>query len=246
MFNSRIILMDAMQKIRSILFAGFWTLWTALFGLILIGIIALGSPPKLVRACTRLWARGVIFLLKSIVGITHELSGMEHLPGQPCLIVSNHQSAWETITYLLFFPEVAIITKIELLKIPVFGAYLKRSPMIPIDRDAGTKALRQMVDEGQRAMEQGRSVLIFPEGTRQAPGTKIEFKRGVELLYSKLNAPLLPVAMNSGLFWLPGNQTKRSGVIRVSILPPIPSGMKPQEAIKAAEDQVQTALNKMV
>ncbi|MEN9707751.1 MAG: hypothetical protein RIQ68_159 [Pseudomonadota bacterium] len=236
-------MMDMMQKIRSNLFAGLWTLWTAVFGLILIGVILLGSRPKMVRACTRLWAAGVIWLLKWIVGITHRLEGLENIPAEPCLIVSNHQSAWETITYLLFFPEVAIITKIELLKIPVFGAYLKRSPMIPIDRDAGTKALRQMVDEGQRALEQGRSVLIFPEGTRQAPGTPIEFKRGVELLYSKLNAPLLPVAMNSGLFWLPGNQTKRPGVIRVAFLPSISAGQKPQEAIKAAEQQVQAALD---
>ena len=234
-----------MQTIRSNMFAVLWTLWTAVFGLVLIGVIVLGSQPKMVRSCTRIWARGVIFLLKWIVGITHQIEGLDNLPSEPCLIVSNHQSAWETITYLLFFPEVAIITKIELLKIPIFGAFLKRSPMIPIDRDAGTKALRQMVEEGQLALEQGRSILIFPEGTRQAPGTPIEFKRGVELLYSKLNSPLLPVAMNSGLFWLPGNQTKRAGVIRVSILPAIPAGQKPQEAIKAAEQQVQAALDKI-
>lgn len=234
-----------MQTIRSNMFAVLWTLWTAVFGLVLIGVIVLGSQPKMVRSCTRLWARGVIFLLKWIVGITHQIEGLDDLPSEPCLIVSNHQSAWETITYLLFFPEVAIITKIELLKIPIFGAFLKRSPMIPIDRDAGTKALRQMVEEGQLALEQGRSILIFPEGTRQAPGTPIEFKRGVELLYSKLNAPLLPVAMNSGLFWLPGNQTKRAGVIRVSILPSVSAGQKPQEAIKTAEQQVQAALNNM-
>jgi 1-acyl-sn-glycerol-3-phosphate acyltransferase len=238
-------MMEVMQTIRSNMFAVLWTLWTAVFGLVLIGVIVLGSQPKMVRSCTRLWARGVIFLLKWIVGITHQIEGLDDLPSEPCLIVSNHQSAWETITYLLFFPEVAIITKIELLKIPIFGAFLKRSPMIPIDRDAGTKALRQMVEEGQLALEQGRSILIFPEGTRQAPGTPIEFKRGVELLYSKLNAPLLPVAMNSGLFWLPGNQTKRAGVIRVSILPSVSAGQKPQEAIKTAEQQVQAALNNM-
>jgi len=238
-------MLEVMQKIRSNIFAVLWTFWTAVFGLVLIGVIALGSQPKMVRSCTRLWARGVIFLLKWIVGITHQIEGLDNLPSEPCLIVSNHQSAWETITYLLFFPEVAIITKIELLKIPIFGAFLKRSPMIPIDRDAGTKALRQMVEEGQLALEQGRSILIFPEGTRQAPGTPIEFKRGVELLYSKLNAPLLPVAMNSGLFWLPGNQTKRAGVIRVSILPAILAGQKSQDAIKAAEQKVQAALNKM-
>jgi 1-acyl-sn-glycerol-3-phosphate acyltransferase len=238
-------MLEVMQKIRSNIFAVLWTFWTAVFGLVLIGVIALGSQPKMVRSCTRLWARGVIFLLKWIVGITHQIEGLDNLPSEPCLIVSNHQSAWETITYLLFFPEVAIITKIELLKIPIFGAFLKRSPMIPIDRDAGTKALRQMVEEGQLALEQGRSILIFPEGTRQAPGTPIEFKRGVELLYSKLNAPLLPVAMNSGLFWLPGNQTKRAGVIRVAIRPSVSAGQKPQEAIKAAEQKVQTALNNM-
>jgi 1-acyl-sn-glycerol-3-phosphate acyltransferase len=232
-----------MDKIRSNLFAAIWALWTAVFGVILLGVMALCSPPRLVRFCTRIWARGVVGLLRVIVGIKHDINGADHIPSEPCLIVSNHQSAWETISYLLFFPDVAIITKIELLKIPVFGAYLKRSPMIPIDRDAGTKALRQMVDEGLRALESGRIVLIFPEGTRQAPGTRIEFKRGVELLYAKLNAPLLPVAMNSGQFWFPGNQTKRAGTIQVEILPPIPAGKKPQEAIKLAERAVQEALD---
>jgi 1-acyl-sn-glycerol-3-phosphate acyltransferase len=237
--------LSLMEKIRSQLFAGIWTLWTSVFGVVLIGIIALGSRPHMVRVCTRIWARGVVWLLRVIVGLTHEIDGLQNIPTNPCLIISNHQSAWETIVYLLFFPDVAIVTKKELLRIPIFGAFLKRSPMIPIDRDAGTKALRQMVDEGLRAIQQGRSVLIFPEGTRQAPGTRIEFKRGVELLYAKLDVPLLPVAMNSGEFWFPGNQSKRAGTIRVKILAAIPAGEKPQEAIKAAEYAVQQALDSL-
>ncbi len=234
-----------MQKIRSNLFALIWTLWTACFGLVLVVVIALGSPPKLVRASTRVWARGVLWFLKTVVGIHYEIKGRENIPSEPCLIVSNHQSAWETIAYLLIFPELAIITKIELLRIPIFGGFLKRSPMIPIDRDSGTKALRKMIDDGHAAIASGRSVLIFPEGTRQAPGMPIQFKRGVELLYGKLNSQMLPVAMNSGEFWFPGNQTKRAGTISVFILPSIEAGMAAQDAIRLAERQVQTSLDKL-
>lgn len=233
-----------MQKIRSLLFGFLWSLWTVLvFGPVLLVLILVQAGPKMFRSISRIWARGVLFLLRVLTGIRHEVHGAENLPKEPCLIVCNHQSAWETIAFLLIVPEIAIITKIELLKIPVFGTYLKRSPMIPIDRDSGTKAIRKMIEDGQAAVQHGRSILIFPEGTRQAPGTKIEFKRGVELLASKLGLPIVPVAMNSGEFWLPGNQPKKSGTIHLTILPFIPAGTPAQEAVARAEHAVQTTLD---
>ncbi len=231
-----------MQAFRSLLFTGLWTFWTATFAPVLGIILLAGSPPSWVRPCTRVWSRGVLFMLKSIVGLGYEVRGRENIPAVPCLIVSNHQSAWETVAFLILFPDVAVITKEELLKVPVFGAFLRLSPMITIDRESGSKAIRKMVEEGGQALEDGRPVLIFPEGTRSEPGAPVEFKRGVELLYAKLGCPLLPVAMNSGDYWRPGRANKRAGTIIVSCLPPSPAGEAPQATIKAAETAVQAEL----
>ncbi len=235
-----------MRQIRSLLFGLLWSVWTVGgFGLLILVLILVRARPETVRALSRVWARGVLFLLRWLTGIKHIVQGAEHLPTSPCLIVCNHQSAWETIAFLLLVPDVAIVTKIELLKIPVFGSYLKRSPMIPIDRDSGSKAIRKMIEDGQAAVRAGRSILIFPEGTRQAPGSKIEFKRGVELLASKLGVPILPVAMNSGEYWLPGRQSKKSGVIVLHVLPAIPATTRAKDAIAQAETAIQSALDRI-
>lgn len=231
-----------MQQIRSYIFTGLWTLWTALFAPILGVLVLAGSRPVWVRKWARIWAGGVLGMLKYVVGLDHKVLGRENIPAKPCLIVCNHQSTWETIAVLILFPDVAIITKKELLKVPIFGPFLRLSPMITIDRESGTKAIRKMNEEGAIALSQGRSVLIFPEGTRSEPGAPVEFKRGVELLYGKLNCELLPVAMNSGDFWRPGKQNKKAGTITLSCLPAIPPGENASAAIKAAEAAIQAEL----
>ena len=231
-----------MQQIRSYIFTGLWTLWTALFAPILGVLMLTGSRPVWVRKWARIWAGGVLGMLKYIVGLDHRVIGRENIPAKPCLIVCNHQSTWETIAVLILFPDVAIITKKELLKVPIFGPFLRLSPMITIDRESGTKAIRKMNEEGAVALSQGRSVLIFPEGTRSEPGAPVEFKRGVELLYGKLDCELLPVAMNSGDFWRPGKQNKKAGTITLTCLPPIPAGENASAAIKAAEAAIQAEL----
>jgi 1-acyl-sn-glycerol-3-phosphate acyltransferase len=231
-----------MQQIRSLTFTGLWTLWTALFAPVLGVIVLTGSRPVWVRKCARVWAGGVLGMLKHVVGLDHVVRGRENIPAKPCLIVCNHQSTWETIAVLILFPDVAIITKEELLKVPIFGPFLRLSPMITIDRESGSKAIRKMIEEGAKALSGGRSVLIFPEGTRSEPGAPVEFKRGVELLYGKLDCPLLPVAMNSGDFWMPGRQNKKAGTITLTCLPPIPAGENASAAIKAAETAIQAEL----
>jgi 1-acyl-sn-glycerol-3-phosphate acyltransferase len=231
-----------MQQIRSFLFTGLWTLWTSLFAPVLGGLMLARARPIWVRRWARLWASGVLGMLKYIVGLDHVVRGRENIPAKPCLIVCNHQSTWETIAVLILFPNVAITTKKELLKVPVFGPFLRLSPMITIDRESGSRAIRKMNEEGALALSQGRSVLIFPEGTRSEPGAPVEFKRGVELLYGKLNCELLPVAMNSGDFWRPGRQNKKAGTITLTCLPPIPAGENAAAAIKAAEAAIQAEL----
>ncbi len=144
--------------------------------------------------------------------------GASTSPPLPCLIVANHQSAWEDVGLPRARPDVAIIAKRELLAIPVVGWFLRRSPMIVIDRANGTQALRTMIEGCQEAVAAGRSVLIFPEGRAGEMAESVLFKRGVELLYGKLGLTVVPVAVNSGLFW-PGGATARPGTVVVSTSP---------------------------
>lgn len=225
-----------MQRIRSRLFDLVLAVWTALFAPVLAILWLCGSPERGVRLASRLWARGIMAALKWLVGLTYAERGQHKIPDEPCLIVANHQSTWETLAFLVLFPDVAIVAKQELLTIPVFSWFLRKSPMILIDRESGSKAVRKMVEESRAALAQGRSVLIFPEGTRRPVSEPIAFKRGVELLYARLGAPVLPVALNSGHFWGLGQSYKRAGTIRVSYLDPIAPGLTGDEFTRRAEE----------
>lgn len=229
----------AAQNIRSRIFDLLLAVWTALFGLAVPVLTLLRVHDRTIRAATRYWARGVLFGLKNVVGLDYVERGREVIPDEPCLIVCNHQSTWETIAFLLLVPDVAIIAKDELVRIPVFGWYLSRSPMIIIDRDAGMRSLKAMVDESRAVLAQGRSILIFPEGTRGSGKDELTFKRGVGMLYSRLNVPVVPVAVNSGKFWGRNLPYKRPGTITVSYRPVISSGLSTKDFIRAAEDAVE-------
>lgn len=229
-----------MQHVRSKLFDIFLALWTGLFTPALAILWLCGSPERGVRLASRVWAHGVLVSLKWLVGLTYAERGQHNIPDEPCLIIANHQSTWETLAFLILFPDVAIIAKQELLTIPVFSWFLRKSPMILIDRESGSKAIRKMVDESQAALAQGRSVLIFPEGTRKPVSEPIEFKRGVELLYAKLDRPVLPVALNSGHFWGPDRPFKQAGTISVSYLNPIQPGLPGNELTRKVEQLLET------
>jgi 1-acyl-sn-glycerol-3-phosphate acyltransferase len=228
-----------LAKLKSHLFDGFFAAWTALFSIGVLAFWLAGSPQKGIRAATRLWVRGVSFGLKYIVGLRYVEKGRDQVPAEPCLIVCNHESTWETLVALVLFPDVTIVAKQELLQIPVLGWYLRKSPMIVIDRESGSKALKSMLKESREALDAGRSVLIFPQGTRVAEDEPIVFKRGVELLYAKMGVPVLPVAVNSGKFWGLGKSHKRGGVITVSYLPPIAPGLPADEFARIAQAQIQ-------
>ena len=221
-------------------FNGLWVLWTALFGVAIPVLLSFGSPPGAVRRLSRLWVRGILLLLSGVVGLKYALQGWEYVLNTPTLIIANHQSTWETLAALVLFPDVAIVAKRELLRIPVMGWYLKHSPMIVIDRDEASKALRLMTAQGRAAVAAGRSVLIFPEGTRRPTGEPVKFKRGVELLYRTLGVPVLPVVVNSGCFWPLGRALKRPGIITVSCLAPIQPGLSAAAFTKTAEGVIQS------
>lgn len=237
----RATLRNGVERARSRAFDVAMAGWTALFAPVILCLWACGSPPRAVRRATRVWSRGVLALLKFVVGLGYREVGRENVPAEPCLIIANHQSAWETLASLALFPEVAIVAKRELLRIPVFGWFLSRSPMIVIDRESGSSAVRKMVAESRAALEQGRSILIFPEGTRANVGDRVAFKRGVELLYATLGRPVVPMALNSGRFWGLGLPYKRPGTIVVNYLPAIPAGLRPSAFVQQAEEMLELA-----
>jgi 1-acyl-sn-glycerol-3-phosphate acyltransferase len=226
-----------MQYMRSKLFDALLVGWTLLLGAF-IPILMLVQSPNAVRYVSRLWSRGIIWGLRYIVGLTFAELNKERVPQGPKLFVCNHQSSWETLVFNVLIPDVAIVLKESLYRYPIVGWYLKYSPMIPLDRSAGAKALRNMCNEAKAAIDAGRSVLIFPEGTRTPIDETRKFNRGVELLYKQLDVTVVPIAINSGVFWSPVGFMKYAGNITVSYLEPIPPGRNSKKVFEHIETEI--------
>ncbi len=227
-----------MQLIRSILFIAFAYLLMAVMGLVCTP--ALLGPRQWARNCMTIYLRVTFGALKRIGGVTWEVRGREHLPNGGALIASKHQSMFETLAAWQYLDDPAIILKKELKWLPIFGWWAQKLRNIVVDRSAGSKALRDMTKQAKQRAEEGRQVLIFPEGTRTPPGEHAEFKPGVAALYGAMDSPCVPVALNSGLVWSGFGWLKRPGHIVIEILPPIPPGLPRKEFIprlKAAIDE---------
>lgn len=234
------------QTLRSRTFDMVWALWTMLFGATIPLLWLAGTPQPTVRMFTRIWARGNLIALAWIVGLTFREEGRDNIPGAPCLVICNHQSTWETLAALVLFPDVAIIAKQELLGIPILGWFLRRSPMIIIDRGGAARTLHRMIDESIATLAAGRSVLIFPEGTRKPPNEAVVFKRGVGLLYKALGVPVLPMVVDSGRYWGLGRSPKRSGTVTISYLQTIEPGLDPSEFAALSERLMQAEKVRML
>jgi 1-acyl-sn-glycerol-3-phosphate acyltransferase len=226
--------------IRSALFNGGFILWTLVLGLTASPLFLM--PRRASVGLARLWIRGAFFWLRLCTSIRHEVRGREHIPQHTGILASKHQSAWETMAFYLLLRDPAFVLKKELLSIPVFGWYLRHIGMIAIDRSAGQQALQQIIAQGREAMADGRQIVIFPEGTRVAPGTKKRYHRGVVALQEALQLPITPVALNSGLCWERNAFVKKPGCITIQFLRPIyPSNRSAEEVLKEVEAVVEGA-----
>jgi 1-acyl-sn-glycerol-3-phosphate acyltransferase len=165
----------------------------------------------------------MIWWLRITCGIRHEVSGLENLPPTPSIILSKHQSAWETLAFQAIFPTQVYVLKRELLWIPIFGWGLAMSSPIAIDRSAGREALKKLVAKGQQRLRQGLWVVIFPEGTRMAPGEKGKYQIGGAWLATHTKTQVVPVAHNAGNYWPKNSFLKKPGVIQIHIGKPISS-----------------------
>lgn len=195
--------------------------------------------PHGVRLYARLWMRGVLWLLRRIVGLEVEIRGLDRLPDGPVIFAAKHQSALDTLLFHTIRTDVVYGLKRELGRIPVFALYLGRSGNIFVDRGGAATALKSLVRGARTAVERGCSIAIFPEGTRKPPGAPPDYKSGVAALYAALGVPVVPVALNTGLFWPRRSFVKRPGRAVVELLEPIPPGLDRQRFMTLLEERIE-------
>jgi 1-acyl-sn-glycerol-3-phosphate acyltransferase len=189
---------------------------------LLVGVPLRLFAPARVIDLARFWARLVVGGLRLICGISYRVTGREHLPQGAMLIASQHQSAFDTLVWLMLVPRPSYVVKQELSRVPLFGPLLRAGGQILVDRSAGAAALRSLITQSNRAIAEGRQVVIFPEGTRTAPGTIAKLQPGVVALAAASHLPVIPVATDSGRHWGRRAFRKRAGTIHVAIQPPLP------------------------
>jgi 1-acyl-sn-glycerol-3-phosphate acyltransferase len=212
---------------------------TAVLGV--LGLPLLLAPRRRVMQFGRFWARCVLALLKAIVGLDGAARGLEHLPPGPCIVAMKHQSAWDALILPVLFGDPAVVIKRELLWVPFYGWYAARAGSIVIDRKGGAGALRRMLAVARQAAAAGRPIVIFPEGTRTAPGRRLAYQPGVAALYQALQLPVVPAAVNSGLFWGRRSFVKCPGHIALAFLDPIPPGLPRRRIMQELEIRIEAA-----
>lgn len=232
------------RRFRSLLYylliVAFSLPWTSLM------ILAFALPHAQRRAMAVPWVRVNNFLMRHVLGISFEVRGREHMPARACVILAKHQSSWETFALQDVFPNTVFVWKKELKYIPFFGWALATQPMIAVDRAAGASALRQLTKDGAARISQNYNVVIFPEGTRAAVGSKNDYKVGGALMAIKAKVPVLPVALNSGEVWRRDSFLQRPGHVIVSIGPAIPTaGLGAAEVTARAEQWIEAEMRRI-
>jgi len=224
--------------LRSLVFLALQIVITPVFTL--IALICCPLPALVRYQVISCWSKILIVALQYVCGIRYEVFGRENIPTQPCIILCKHQSAWETLALQSIFPPQVWVLKKELLWIPFFGWGLATLSPIAINRRAGTKALKHMAIEGKKRLAAGFFIVIFPEGTRVAPGKRIPYQPGGAWLARKTNCPVVPVAHNAGTCWPKNALIKYPGVIRVYIGKPIdPTGLSTDALLYQVENWIE-------
>ncbi len=215
-----------MILLRSIVYFATMVVTVVVFGL-LIALLGGLLPGRFSDRMATRWGRVNLWLQRVICGLRYELTGAENLPKGACIVMSKHQSTWETIGLRgLLKPEQSWVLKQELMRIPIFGWGLRFAKSIPIDRAAGRRAVLRVVEQGQARLAEGRYVIIFPEGTRTAPGERRKYGMGGGVLAERSGAVVVPIAHNAGVFWRRRGVKKYPGTIRVVIGPAIDTAGK--------------------
>ena len=228
-----------MNRIRSIVFTIVIALGAVLFTIIFLPLAFAGE--KTVKRIIRWWTRFALGSMALIAGVTYRVEGRENIPEGGAIVVSNHQSLWETIALHLLFSHPIVILKKELLRIPIYGWWATRAGNIAIDRNGGAKELRRLRQEAAKRVAAGAQIIVFPEGTRVEPGETAPYQPGVAGIYLASNAPCVPVAHDSGRFWRKLGGALNPGEITMRILEPIPPGLERREFQRLIETRINRA-----
>lgn len=228
--------------LRSLLFFALMTVLTVVWALVCLLVAPLPYARR--YYWTSRWNVCVIWMAKVICGIRYRIKGVENLPDQPVILLSKHQSAWETIFYLMYMPRPLVyVFKKELTYVPFFGWGIALLRMIPIDRSKGRDAFAQVVEHGRKRLADGQWVIMFPEGTRIPVGAKGKYKHGGARLAVETNTVVVPIAVNAGECWPKNSFIKRPGVITVSIGPPIsPEGLDAADLTLQVENWIESEM----
>lgn len=230
---------------------------TAIFYLLFIGqtvlvAISIGTI-ALISGRTRLswglavyWCRSNLVLLRTIAGVRTKVSGAENIPSGGCIIAAKHQSDWDVFAIFPYTGRPAYIVKKELMRIPFFGWAARALDCIEVDRKRGAEAIPLMMAQAHAAIERGCRIVIFPEGTRKAPLAKADYRQGIARLYSELNVPVVPVALNSGLFWGRNSLVIWPGTAEAKFLEPIEAGLSPDVFMTRLKKAIETESDELI
>jgi 1-acyl-sn-glycerol-3-phosphate acyltransferase len=227
--------------IRSLLFNFFFYGFTAIACVILIPTLLM--PRSIVLKGIHIYAKIVALIEKYILGLTYEIRGLEYKPTTGTYIVAaKHQSAYETLKVFHLFGDPTIVLKKELLSLPLFGFFLKKIDVIAIDRRKKEDSINAITNGAKRMKEQGRPIIIFPQGTRVAVNDTAKnkpYKSGIVRIYEHTNLPIIPLALNSGLFWARNSFIKKPGKVIFEFLAPIEPGLPDKEVMRVIEDRIE-------
>jgi len=214
----------------------------------IVALPTLVLPYPCLRVIIRSYASTSLWLLRVVCGTKVEWRGIKKIPHGACIIACKHQSLWETFSLYAVLDDPAYVLKRELMWLPLFGWYMWRAGLIPIDRAAGIAALRRMTARSLKALSGAhpRQIVVFPEGTRRPPGAEPSYKPGIVYLYNKAGVPVVPLALNSGVFWPRRSWLRLPGTIVAEALDPIPPGLDKDTFFTRLQNDIETASQRLL
>jgi len=232
------------RMMRSSLFKVVFYIWTALFCIFYLPLMWL--PRNGLIAFQRVWSYGILVILKIFMNINLKIKGRENIPAGGAIFAVKHQSSFDTFIMHTLVSAPAFVMKKELLKIPLYGSFCLNTGMIPIDRNGGLKSLKDLMKKSATAVDEGRQVIIFPEGSRIIPGDSGEYQTGIYGIYKFTKEPVIPVALNSGLYWPKFGHLVPNGDIIFDFMPAIEPGKSKEEFMGILEQKIELSSNQMI
>ena len=230
--------------VRSLVFNALFYVNTALW--LIAALPTFFMPYRAIIEVAKAWGRFNRALTRMVAGIDYEIRGAEKIPRGPVIVAAKHQSAWETFALLSLFDNPTFIIKRELQWVPIFGWFTIKGRMVPVQRGAGSQTLTNMIERARIELSRGRQLVIFPEGTRRAPGAEPRYKYGVAQLYAAEGVPCIPIALNSGLFWPRRSLRRNPGTVLVEVLDPILPGLDKDAFLERLKNEIETATARLI